>query len=279
MLNSNNNVVNDINNNNDNNDDDDDDLFYEEYECVQSNQWDPPIPPTILVHPQVRVLARQFVYEQGSAGWLHARSLRVTASAVGNILNSGWSNPRVREPAYQQSELVMQRKAGFAEPFTGSAATLHGQTLEPEARTLYRQQTQQHLALFGLLVHPHYWFLGASPDGMCMATGRLLEIKCPKSRTVKAGNPILAHYWCQTQLQMEVCDVDECDFFEYRLLKRPPVQRTNTVHVTRSREWFEIVLPIFQQYVIHLYRMKALAALFRPEWLKVEGFAAKEHLL
>jgi hypothetical protein len=42
--------------------------------------------------------------------------------------------------------------------------------------------------------------------------GRLLEIKCPISR--KLDNKVPIHYYCQMQLQAEVCNVDAVEYIE-----------------------------------------------------------------
>lgn len=244
-------------------------MSYNEYECVAQNRWEPPIPAQILAsaNPKVLALARFLnVYTPGSADWDRERSLRVTASAIGEVLNMGWINFQNPVQPYTQSESLMLAKSGFEEPFAGSDATRHGQALEPEARAHYAQQSGEHLARFGLLVHPRYWFIGASPDGVGLSSGRLVEIKCPKSRTVKEGNSIPCHYLFQMWAQNEVCDAEECCYLEYRVMKRNAEKRVNSVVVNRSREWFATVLPIFQQYIVHMYRLKALAALFRPRW-------------
>lgn len=63
-------------------------------------------------------------------------------------------------------------------------------------------------------------FLGASPDGIVVAPvsspkyGKLIEIKNIVNRDID-GIP-KEEYWVQMQLQMEVCDLDECDFVETR---------------------------------------------------------------
>lgn len=250
---------------------------YHEYECIAQNRWEPPIPPFILAsaNPKVLALARFLnVYAPGSAEWDRERSSRVTASAIGEVLNMGWINFQNPVQPYTQSESLMLAKSGFEEPFTGSDATRHGQALEPEARAHYAQQSREHLARFGLLVHPRYWFIGASPDGVGLSSGRLVEIKCPKSRTVKEGNAIPCHYLFQMWAQSEVCDSEECAYLEYRVMKRNAEKRINTVVVNRSREWFATVLPLFQQYIIHLYRLKTLATLFKPRWAP-SGTSAK----
>ena len=72
---------------------------------------------------------------------------------------------------------------------------------------------------FGCLPHPHIPFFGASPDGITSYNsnnkhyiGRMLEIKCPKSRPINGIIP--AGYYAQMQGQLEVCDLEYCDYLE-----------------------------------------------------------------
>jgi hypothetical protein len=85
--------------------------------------------------------------------------------------------------------------------------------------------------------------LGASPDGLITEgsrAGRLLEIKCPISRIIDGKIPI--RYYCQMQLQAEVCDVDAVDYVEVQFgiltsldqLKLSKQPRIGTVCVTAS---------------------------------------------
>ena len=67
---------------------------------------------------------------------------------------------------------------------------------------------------FGCIKHTKHDFLAASPDGIVcdMSSnlyGRMLEIKNVVSRTITGAK---MEYWIQMQLQMEVCDLNECDF-------------------------------------------------------------------
>ena len=75
---------------------------------------------------------------------------------------------------------------------------------------------------FGCIQHDKYKFLGASPDGIVVDPssnmyGRMLEIKNPKSRYID-GIP-KDEYWVQMQLQMEVCDLNYCDFLETKFIE------------------------------------------------------------
>jgi len=92
-----------------------------------------------------------------------------------------------------------------------------GQKYEPLSVMIYEHMSNSKVEDFGCIKHPTYNFLGASPDGIIIESstgryGRMLEIKNPVSREI-TGIP-KKEYWVQMQLQMEVCDLDECDFLE-----------------------------------------------------------------
>jgi putative phage-type endonuclease len=96
--------------------------------------------------------------------------------------------------------------------------TLHwGQKYEPLSVMIYEDTYKTHVDDFGCIQHEKYSFLGASPDGInvdknSLRYGRMLEIKNIVNREID-GIP-KKEYWIQMQLQMEVCDLDECDFLE-----------------------------------------------------------------
>jgi hypothetical protein len=94
-----------------------------------------------------------------------------------------------------------------------------GKKYEPLSAEIYERRYKTHLAEFGCIVHPKYPFLGASPDGIndepqSPKYGRMVEIKNIVNREIKS-TPKDEH-WIQTQVQMEVCDLNECDFVETR---------------------------------------------------------------
>ena len=96
--------------------------------------------------------------------------------------------------------------------------SLHwGQKFEPLSVLIYEHKYKTQVEDFGCIQHKTYKFIGASPDGIivnknCDRYGRMLEIKNVVSRDIN-GIP-KKEYWVQMQLQMEVCDLDECDFLE-----------------------------------------------------------------
>jgi putative phage-type endonuclease len=100
----------------------------------------------------------------------------------------------------------------------------HGQKYEPLTIQIYENQYKTKVEDFGCIKHPIYPFLGASPDGIIVNPesnryGRMLEIKNVVSREI-TGIP-KKEYWVQMQLQMEVCDLDDCDFVETKFVEYP----------------------------------------------------------
>jgi hypothetical protein len=75
---------------------------------------------------------------------------------------------------------------------------------------------------FGCIQHTEYPFIGASPDGIVTNIesdryGRMIEIKNIVNREI-TGIP-KEEYWIQTQIQMETCGLEECDFLETKFLE------------------------------------------------------------
>jgi len=106
--------------------------------------------------------------------------------------------------------------------------TLHwGQKYEPLSIMFYEHLYNSKVEDFGCIQHPTYKFIGASPDGIIIESntnrfGRMLEIKNIVNREIN-GIP-KKEYWIQMQLQMEVCDLDECDFLETKFVEYPNFQ-------------------------------------------------------
>jgi hypothetical protein len=106
---------------------------------------------------------------------------------------------------------------------TNVNTTLHwGQKYEPLSVLIYEKMYNTKVSDFGCLQHDTYKYLGASPDGintdlLSDRFGRMLEIKNVVNREI-TGIP-KKEYWIQTQLQMEVCDLDHCDFLETKFVE------------------------------------------------------------
>ncbi len=102
-------------------------------------------------------------------------------------------------------------------------STFHwGQKYEPVSLQIYEDMFDTKVGEFGCIPHQKYSFIGASPDGINIDPkssryGRMLEIKNIVNREID-GIP-KKEYWIQMQLQMETCDLDECDFLETRFVE------------------------------------------------------------
>ena len=97
-----------------------------------------------------------------------------------------------------------------------------GQKYEPVSVMIYEYMYNTKIGDFGCIQHDKYSFLGASPDGINIDPdnekyGVMLEIKNIVNREI-TGIP-KKEYWVQTQLQMETCSLDECDFLETRFIE------------------------------------------------------------
>jgi len=101
--------------------------------------------------------------------------------------------------------------------------TLHwGQKYEPLSVMIYEEMYKTRIDDFGCIQHDKYSFLGASPDGINVDInseryGRMLEIKNVVTREI-TGIP-KNEYWIQMQIQMEVCNLDICDFLETKFFE------------------------------------------------------------
>lgn len=94
-----------------------------------------------------------------------------------------------------------------------------GQKYEDVSIAWYEQKYETTVRDFGCIPHKSLTYLAASPDGInvelgSLKYGRMLEVKNIVNRDI-TGIPKY-EYWIQMQIQMEVCELSECDFLETR---------------------------------------------------------------
>lgn len=137
--------------------------------------------------------------------WYAKRKKHITASIMAAICNA---NP------YDSRKSALEKKLGIGKPFTGNAATRHGNKYEMEAIIKYEEVTGQRCLEFGLLesMNEDEKFLAGSPDGIT-ASGRLIEVKCPMRR--KPTHEVPSYYKYQIQFLMHTLRLLECDFIQY----------------------------------------------------------------
>lgn len=142
--------------------------------------------------------------EQRTPEWFEFRQTRLTASELSYCVNAEL-NSKVAE------QMVQKKLHPNSVPYMSSAATSHGTMFEPVAQYVYESIHHCRLQEFGCVPHKNISWLAASPDGIT-ETGVMVEIKCPYSRS-PMGVPSLTYY-TQIQAQLEVCDLEWCDFME-----------------------------------------------------------------
>jgi len=196
--------------------------YYEEYaktkkiSKINQNKWNQYIKLRNIPQPV-----------QKSKEWFDARNNMITASAAADILHLN------KYKGKYGPECFLIDKLGYSK-FLENENVFHGKKYESVATMIYEHIYNVKIGEFGLIPHFNYEFLGASPDGIAtnltldynesQKVGRMLEIKCPNRREIKTSGienkdicPI--YYWVQVQLQLECCDLEECDFWQCNILE------------------------------------------------------------
>lgn len=156
---------------------------------------------------------------QKSKEWFDMRNNMLTASSAGAAIG---------ESHYNTIKETLLEKV-FGKEFKENKFVYHGKKYEKIATMIYEVVYNSKVGEFGLIQHPEISYLGASPDGVSMSItldgkpnnllGRMLEIKCPPSRKILSigkikGDICPEYYWVQVQLQLECCNLPECDFWQ-----------------------------------------------------------------
>ncbi len=156
---------------------------------------------------RIRTLKKIPQMEQRSAEWYAYRNNRITASDFSSIFGKN---------AFKSREQLLQEKTDPSTiNFVSNDTMLHGTRLEDAICQTYQILENCQVTEFGCLAHDTIDHLGASPDGIT-EEGVMLEIKCPPKRPIKGLPPI--YYWCQIQLQLEVADLNRCDYVECKII-------------------------------------------------------------
>ena len=182
----------------------------------------PPSKETIELKEQLT----SFYKEQRTSEWYKFRWNLITAS---NAWKAFESQPAINQLIYEKCQpLKVINNDDEEVKMVNTNTPLHwGQKYEPLTVMLYEREFNTKVEDFGCIQHSLYKFIGASPDGIIVNKdseryGRMLEIKNVVSRDIN-GIP-KKEYWIQMQLQMEVCDLDECDFLETKFVEYPDEQ-------------------------------------------------------
>lgn len=149
--------------------------------------------------------------DQRTPEWYEMRKEMLTASSMASALDKCHFTTR--------DELLLGKI--IPKPYESNPITEWGVKYEDVAIQFYEELYNVKVLDFGLIPHPEFKAFGASPDGICDDTGndeyvgRMVEIKCPPKR--KFTKTVPSHYLMQVLGQLEVCNLDECDFFQVKI--------------------------------------------------------------
>jgi len=174
-------------------------------------------PPNIQnIDNKLRVIQNIYQPSQRTPEWYHFRHSCITASNAWKTFIS----PATRSQLiYEKCQPLDSRK--FSKQSLNTP--MHWGVKYEEISVQWYQLTYGgKIDDFGCIPHPSLKCLAASPDGINTDPssnhfGRMLEIKNIFNRIID-GIPKM-EYWIQMQLQMEVCNLNECDFLETRFLE------------------------------------------------------------
>ena len=154
--------------------------------------------------------------EQRTDEWLAEGKEILTASEIGAL----WKGPGTRAG-------LVKKKASPPAPYVAQQAVPKDTTgpmdwgvrYEPVVKEILQHELSVKIIDLGRIRHRNIEKLGASPDGLIIEgpeeyVGRLVEIKCPPTRTLTDKVPI--EYWYQMQIQMEICDRPLCEYVEVK---------------------------------------------------------------
>ena len=157
--------------------------------------------------------------EQRTTEWYKETKNIITASEVSAI----WKSPRARAALImskvKEQEVSAKRNSAFPRDKTGPMDW--GVRYEPVVKQILETTLGAKILDLGRIRHRNNNRIAASPDGLITESsvfpalaGTLVEIKCPPTRVINDKIPF--EYWCQMQLQMEVCDRPSCEFVEVK---------------------------------------------------------------
>ena len=214
------------------------DYYFRSESDIPPRQGGAPKPLTPLrkasIANKLRILEQVTYPSQRTQEWYEERYRLITASNAWKAIGS----------EAQQNQLIVEKCIPFDKfkedcsrhgNLSSDNPMAWGQKYERISAIIYERRNKTRLGDYGCIVHPEWSFLGASPDGINVdpessVYGRMVEIKNIVNRNID-GVPLDA-YWVQMQIQMEVCDLDECDFVETRIKEYPSKQEymdsTNT---------------------------------------------------
>lgn len=206
------------------------------------------------LYPQLHAILKQDRPLQHTPEWFAMRRQMLTASNVASYIGQNKYCSKKRFLKRMSDDLNSPPPQPSAN--TGFDACLWGTQHEAEAAALYELFTGNRCypCDLGLVKHPQYPFVGASPDRVLVDRPVLVEIKAPFRRVI-VPDQVPDLYVPQVQTQMEVCDMDECHFVQFKpaSLCTPGVFSVKLVR--RDRDWWRDNITTIAQFAADFDRL------------------------
>lgn len=222
------------------------DTFFQLYSCPRSSLDTHVVTPSTGIDAKLEQLKNAPQPAQKTLEWHLYRHDLMTASNIWKVFST----------ESQRNSLIYEKCKPFNSDVNrnnwhATGSLQWGVLYEPISIQLYETIFKTKVGDFGCLPHPRYKCIGASPDGINIDPtsdryGRMLEVKNIVNREI-TGIP-KEEYWIQMQVQMETCDLDDCDFLETRFKEYATEDefKADEVH-----EWKGIILCFIQRNVVN----------------------------
>lgn len=174
---------------------------------------------------------------QRTLEWYLTRHSMLTASIAYDVMNVDLAKKRgmsvirgkLTLPQGIQDENIDSPTAKQSKiPSKPDAPHVRGTRYEPIIRNLYSKLNEDvPISEYECIPHQQYSYIGASPDGIITdgpSKGKMIEIKCPQPHSAyKDGTTVREEYWHQIQVQLNVCDLEECDYVRAIVYDSPTI--------------------------------------------------------
>jgi putative phage-type endonuclease len=209
--------------------------------------------------------------EQRTQEWYREKENLLTASEIASL----WAGPLTRarlvmSKVPKEEEETFNRR--LAIPRAEGNAMDWGVRYEPVVKMLLEKQLGLQIKDLGRIRHQTHTRLAASPDGLIVSgaeelVGRLVEIKCPPTRPILEGK-IPFEYWCQMQIQMEVCERPACEYVEVKFKEVDAAD-------SEAEGWITLERCDTSNEMRYVYHDSPLAASPKEGWSSVETYGWK----
>lgn len=217
----------------------------------------------LLTAPQV---------EQRTDAWYAESKNLLTASEVATVFKAGRTRGTLVMAKAAPPADVTSRGSRTAVERSETSPFAWGIRYEPVVKEYLEKSLGATIVDLGRIRHRTVERIAASPDGLITSctdsglVGRLVEIKCPSTRIIK-GDTIPFEYWCQMQLQMEVCGRPACEYVEAKFREVDGADDT-----ALSRGWITLQCNTDTEENRYIYKDTADAVPQEGAWANVETY-------